>query len=240
MNVLSLFDGISCGRIALERIGIPIERYVAYEYDEETIKKYPPYGVAAYVTSHNYPMIEQMGNVFDGDFTEYIGFDLLIGGSPCTNWSIAKAGVGEKHAPKRETKASGIGWDLFCQYTRALREAKPRYFLYENNESINDSIKDAITYELGVEPIMIDSADFSAQKRKRCYWTNIPINEWKQQNIQFSDIMDTAGPFLTRSIEQYADCIQNKELRGKCIGNGWTVDVIAHILSNLKNGVVTE
>lgn len=308
MKVLSLFDGISCGMVALERVGIPVQRYVAYEYDETSLKTYPPYGVAAYVSAYNYPMIEHKGDVFKAEYTEG-EFDLLIGGSPCTNWSIAKAGDGYKHVTKRETTASGIGWNLFLQYVRALREAKPRWFLYENNASMSDEIKRCISEEFGCEPIMIDSADFSAQTRKRYYWTNIPISDWKPKNILFSDIMDTEGTFLTRSIEQYADtirwskdnmsvkwdtsgkgyysqasraklpeqkwntvcanraeskgnvwlgnntirlvtmaeleklqtlpvgytsCLNNKEMRGKCIGNGWTVDVIAHILSYIK------
>jgi DNA (cytosine-5)-methyltransferase 3A len=156
MKVLSLFDGISCGMVALERAGIPVERYVAYEIEADAIK----------VSKHNYPMIEQKGDVFKAEYTEG-EFDILIGGSPCTYWSIAKAG-GE-----RETVSSGFGWELFMQYVRALREAKPKYFLYENNESMSDAIKEEITKQLGVEPIMLDSADFSAQIRKRYYWTNI-------------------------------------------------------------------
>ena len=95
MKVLSLFDGISCGMVALERAGIPVERYVAYEIDEDAIK----------VSMHNYPQIEHCGDVTKADFTQYKGFDLLIGGSPCTYWSIAKAG--------RETTPDGIGGKLF-------------------------------------------------------------------------------------------------------------------------------
>lgn len=298
LNVLSLFDGISCGRLALERANIPVGRYVAYEIDQDAIA----------VSEYNYPDIERKGDVFNAIYTEG-EFDLLIGGSPCTNWSIAKAGGGEKHAAKRETTASGIGWDLFSQYVRALREVKPRWFLYENNYSMSDEIKESITAELGVEPIYINSADFSAQTRHRLYWTNIPIKKWTDKGILFSDIMDIDVEFLTRSIEQYADtikwskdnmsmkwdtsrkgyysqanraklpdqkwntvcanraeskgnvwlgnnmirlitmseleklqtlpvgytsCLKNKEKRGKCIGNGWTVDVIAHILSGLR------
>lgn len=229
---------------------------------------------------------------------------MLIGGSPCTYWSIAGAGQGI-----RETIASGLGWDLFSQYVRALQEAKPKYFLYENNFSMSDEIKQCITNELGIEPIFIDSADFSAQERKRLYWTNIPIEEWQKSNVLFSDIQDTSGNFHTRSIEKYANtiryskdglkiswdtsgkgnysqqnrarkpeskfamipamratsknnvwlgdntirlitineleklqtlpigytsCIKSTDKRGHCIGNGWTVDVIAHIFKGLK------
>lgn len=156
MKVLSLFDGISCGMVALERAGFKVERYVAYEIDK--------YAVA--VSKKNYPQIEHEGDVFKGDFTEYKGFDLLIGGSPCTYWSIAKN--------NRETTPDGIGGQMFMQYVRALRESEVPYFLYENNYSIHQNIKDFISEQLGVQPIMINSALVSAQTRKRCYWTNIP------------------------------------------------------------------
>lgn len=99
------------------------------------------------------------------DDESYVANGLVV--HNCTHWSIAKAGG------NRETTSSGIGWELFMQYVRALKEAKPKYFLYENNESMSDAIKEEITKQLGVEPIMVDSADFSAQIRKRYYWTNI-------------------------------------------------------------------
>lgn len=292
MKVLSLFDGISCGMVALERAGIPVERYDAYEIDKYAID----------VSKHNYPQINHCGDVFEAKYT--VGeYDLLIGGSPCTYWSIARVGG------DRETTASGLGWDLFSQYVRALREVKPKYFLYENNQSMSNEIKECITKELGCEPYEINSADFSAQIRNRYYWTNIPVAEWTKNNITFADIMDSPDTnFLSRSIEQYADtikwskdglsvkwdtsgkgyysqanraklpnqkwntvcanraeskgnvwlgnnmirlitmseleklqtlpvgytsCLKNKEMRGKCIGNGWTVDVIAHIFKGL-------
>ncbi len=165
MQVLSLFDGISCGRVALERLGVKVSRYVAYEIDTKAIE----------VSVHNYPDIEQCGDVFGADFSQYTGFDLLIGGSPCTYWSIAKAG-GE-----RETQASGLGWDLFSQYLRALLEVKPKYFLYENNQSMSDDIKQCISKCLGCDPYEIDSADFSAQIRKRYYWTNLPVDAYQKK-----------------------------------------------------------
>ena len=154
MKVLSLFDGISCGMVALERAGIPVEKYVAYEIDENAIK----------ISNANYPQIEQKGDVFAAEYKEG-EFDLLIGGSPCTHWSIAKA------SNNRETTSSGFGFELFMQYVRTLKEAKPRWFLYENNESMSDEIRDEITKQLGVKPLMIDSADFSEQISKRYYWT---------------------------------------------------------------------
>ena len=268
MKVLSLFDGISCGMVALERAGIPVERYVAYEIDENAIK----------VSKHNYPQIEQMGDVFKANYKEG-EFDLLIGGSPCTYWSIAKSN------DERETTSSGFGWELFMQYVRAYKEVKPKYFLYENNESMADAIKQEITRHLGVEPIMIDSADFSAQHRKRYYWTNIKeIERQIDKNINIIDIVEnvnaeklshevefngkqvlrekTNKPLRIGTIgkgaktglylidgdvrrltpieaeraqtlpDNYTEGIKDTN-RYKCIGNGWTVDVIAHILSFL-------
>lgn len=293
MRVLSLFDGISCGMVALERAGIPVERYVAYEIEQDAIK----------VSLNNYPQIEQMGDVFKAAYTEG-EFDLLIGGSPCTYWSIAKAGYG------RETTSSGMGFDLFMQYVRALREVKPKWFLYENNYSMSDAIKEEITKQLGVEPIMIDSADFSAQIRKRYYWTNIPVElNYKKSNLTINDIMlegdfpikdfskyastvkwnkdhtvcsfDTSGkgyysqanrcrlpivksctlpasgndkndiwlseykcrhmqPIEAERLQtlpdNYTSCLPSNVRRSEVCGNGWTVDVIAHIFSNLKKG----
>ena len=158
MRVLSLFDGISCGMVALERAGIPVDRYAAYEIESSAIA----------ISEKNYPQIEHCGDVFKADFTQYKDFDLLIGGSPCTHWSIAQKST------DRETTASGIGWELFSQYVRALKESGCKYFLYENNKSMSAEIKAEITKHLGVEPILINSALLSAQNRQRLYWTNIP------------------------------------------------------------------
>ena len=176
MKVLSLFDGISCGMVALERAGIPVERYVAYEIEPSAIK----------ISAKNYPQIEQCGDVFKADFTEYKGFDLLIGGSPCTHWSIAQKST------DRETTASGIGWDLFSQYVRALKESECKYFLYENNKSMSAEIKAEITKYLWVEPIFINSSLVSAQSRQRLYWTNIPgLCLPKDKGIKLHDIIES-------------------------------------------------
>lgn len=174
MNVLSLFDGISCGMVALMRGGHSVERYVAYEIDKYAIQ----------VSHKNYPQIEHCGDVMDADFSQYKGFDLLIGGSPCTYWSIAKNG--------RETTPDGIGGQLFMQYVRALKESGCRWFLYENNFSIHKNIKDFISEQLGVQPIMINSSLVSAQNRKRCYWTNIPfIGMPVDMGILVKDILES-------------------------------------------------
>lgn len=158
MKVLSLFDGISCGRVALDRAGIKVDRYVAYEIEPSAIK----------IAKYNYPDTEECGDVFKADFSKYSDFDLLIGGSPCTNWSIAKAGHG------RETTNSGIGWELFSQYVRALHESGVKYYLYENNASMSKEIRAAISSTFGHDPLPINSALVSAQMRNRLYWTNIP------------------------------------------------------------------
>ena len=177
LKVLSLFDGISCGMVALERAGLTVDRYVAYEIDDNAIK----------VSKNNYPQIEQCGDVITADFSQYKGFDLIIGGSPCTNWSCAK-----NHTAKEKKERyinEGIGWELFKQYARAIEEVQPKYFLYENNYRISENIVNAITDILGVEPIMINSALVSAQNRRRLYWTNIPnVTQPEDKGLVIRDI----------------------------------------------------
>ena len=295
--------------VALNRTNIPVERYVAYEIDKYAIQ----------ISKKNYPNIKHCGNVFDGDFTQYKDFDLLIGGSPCTYWSIAKS--------NRETTPNGVGGQLFIQYVRALKESNCKYFLYENNFSIHKNIKDFISEKLGVQPIMINSALVSAQSRKRYYWTNIPnVQQPTDKGIVLKDILIAEddinyksemskikplynylptprykkitalspvrigqigkggqgqriyspqgksvtlsangggqgaktglykidfpnGEHIVRKLtpieaerlqtlpDNYTEGISNTQ-RYKCIGNGWTVDVITHILKNLKVGEV--
>lgn len=154
MKVLSLFDGISCGRVALERAGIKVERYVAYEIDRYAIE----------VSSYNYPDIEHKGSVVGVDYTQYKDFDIVMGGFPCTDLSLAKAnrqGLRGEHS------------SLFWEIARAIKEVKPKYFLVENNYGMPPEDYRVICEELGCEPIMINSALLSAQTRKRYYWTNI-------------------------------------------------------------------
>ena len=153
VQVLSLFDGMACGMLAMLESGIKVDRYVAYEIDKYAVQ----------TSMHNFPMIEQRGDVFKADFTEFKGFDYLIGGSPCTYWSIAQKN-------NRETEASGMGWELFSQYVRALHEAKPKYFVYENNKSMSKAIRASIDEAFGFEAVYINSALVSAQNRQRLYW----------------------------------------------------------------------
>ena len=173
MRVLSLFDGISCGMVALERAGIPVEKYVAYEIEPNAIK----------VSEKNYPQIEHKGDVTTADFREYANFDLLIGGSPCQSLSIVQSKTRQNLDGKSK---------LFFEFVRAFEEMKPKYFLFENVASMKDECKQVISECLGCEPIFIDSADFSAQSRPRYYWTNIPVNMmYEKSNKVLADIMET-------------------------------------------------
>jgi site-specific DNA-cytosine methylase len=277
LNVLSLFDGISCGRVALDRAGINVDKYYASEIDDDPIK----------VSLKNYPDIVQVGNVTALNGENFENIDLLFGGSPCTYWSVA-------NHKNRETTTEGLGYILFKHYVRVLKETNPKYFLYENNYSIHKNIKEQITEELGVEPIVIDSRLVSGQQRKRCYWTNIPnVTQPEDRGIKFHDIVKKDRDWFDilpwslkewggkrkldtlRTIEAeksfclttnkshpknyylnedktmmtkldaeeaeilqtlpvgYTDCIPEGK-RFKAIGNGWTVDVIAHILKGIK------
>ena len=184
MKILSLFDGMACGALAMQAAGIEIDKYISYEIDKYAIQ----------TAQHNFPFIEERGDVFKADFKEYAGFDYLIGGSPCTYWSIAQT-------KNRETVASGMGWELFSQYVRALHEAKPRFFLYENNKSMSAAIRASITETFGFEPILINSALVSAQNRQRLYWCGIrqadgtykkaDIQQPADRGILLKDILET-------------------------------------------------
>lgn len=192
MKVLSLFDGMACGMLAFQKADIEVERYVAYEIDKYAIK----------VATHNFPMIEQRGDVFEADFTEFEGFDFVVGGSPCTYWSIAQT-------KNRETEAHGIGWELFQQYVRAIREAKPKYFIYENNKSMSDAIRREISEAFGFEPIMINSALVSAQNRQRLYWVGVrnadgtyhkaDIDQPDDRGILLKDVLDDGVTWKEKS-----------------------------------------
>ncbi len=184
MKVLSLFDGMACGMIAMQLAGVEVESYDAYEIDKYAIK----------TAQHNFPMIKEHGDVFGADFTQYEGVDFLIGGSPCTYWSIAQT-------KNRETVASGMGWELFSQYVRALHEAKPKYFIYENNKSMSKAIRASIDETFGFEAVLINSALVSAQNRQRLYWvgkrnpdgtySQVPVEQPAGRGILLRDILET-------------------------------------------------
>lgn len=197
VNVVSLFDGISCGMTAFKRAKINVNKYYAFEID-----KY-----AKAISKYNYPEINHQGNVLDADFDKFMDIDFVIGGSPCTFWSIAKQ--------NREVDKSGIGWELFMCFVKAIRIIKPMYFLYENVASIPKSIKDFITEELQCEPIMINSALISAQHRKRLYWTNIKgIIQPKDKGILLKDILELGMTNTNKSI--HMDTI-NERFKGAAL-----------------------
>lgn len=284
MKVVSLFDGISCGMVALERAGIPVDEYIAYEIEENAIK----------ISKKNYPKIKHCGDVTTEDFTQYRGFDLLIGGSPCQSLSITQSKT-RKHLDGKSK--------LFFEFVRAKEEIQPKWFIFENVASMNDESKQIISKLLGCQPIFINSSDFSAQSRPRLYWTNIPVDmNYNIVDIVLNDIMETnvsekyfyncdfdfygtdktvcaklhinGHDILKRVNSPYAKCqtltcvsggSQQKKVydNGRCrkltpieyerlqtlpddytsgisdskrytvIGNGWTVDVISHILKGI-------
>lgn len=176
MRVLSLFDGISCGRVALERAGIPVSRYVAYEIEPNAIK----------ISKKNWPEIEHCGDVTQADFKQYQGFDLLMGGSPCQSLSIVQSKTRQHLDGKSK---------LFWEFVRALEEVQPRYFLFENVASMNDESKQIISKVFGCQPVLIDSKHFSAQQRPRYYWTNIHLGKMPPASRQvLRDIMVSDVP----------------------------------------------
>ena len=292
INVLSLFDGMSCGQIALERAGIKVDNYFASEIDKHAIQ----------ITQKNYPNTIQLGDVTKIKAKDLPKIDLLCGGSPCQGFSIA----GKK-----------LNFDddrskLFFEFVRLKNELNPKYFLLENVR-MTDDIADVIDDLLGVKRIFIDSRNFTGMIRKRYYWTNIPIAEIPSKNVSIEDLLDN-HPFdrdlnffldrtkyepttsydgiitinprdnkgkqtwqrgrvydvkgscpticaslfdlnITRNHKTWRkltvnECeklqgvpknytsIVSKNERGKMLGNGWTVDVIAHIFSFLKKNIL--
>ena len=175
MNVLSLFDGMSCGRQALERAGIEVNQYFASEIDKYAIQ----------VTMANYPNTIQLGSVVNVDGTKLPKIDLLIGGSPCQSFSFAGKRKGMATTDEQEIltlehylklKAEGYEFEgqsyLFWEFMRLLYEVKPKYFLLENVE-MGEKWEGVLTQAIGVHALHINSALVSAQNRKRIYFTNI-------------------------------------------------------------------
>jgi DNA (cytosine-5)-methyltransferase 3A len=177
MNVLSCFDGISCGRVALARSGIHIDKYFASEIDES----------AKAVAQYNFPDTIQLGNVKDVKGSDLPQIDLLIGGSPCQGFSIAGKRLNFED-PRSQ---------LFFEFVRLLQECKPKWFLLENVK-MKKEWQNIITEYLKVEPVLIDSALVSAQHRERVYWSNIPIEQPSDRGILLKDIIlsDASEPAL--------------------------------------------
>ena len=170
INVLSLFDGISCGQIALEKVGIEVENYFASEIDKYAMQ----------ITMANYPNTKQLGDVRNVTAKNLPNIDLLIGGSPCQGFSFAGAGLNFEDERSK----------LFFEFVRLKNELKPKYFLLENVK-MKQEFQDIISEQLGVKPIMINSSLVSAQNRERLYWTNIPvIGQPNDKGILLKDIIE--------------------------------------------------
>jgi DNA-cytosine methyltransferase len=279
MNVLSLFDGMSCGQIALDRLGIKVDNYFASEIDKHAMA----------VTKANYPNTKHIGDVTQVKAEDLPKIDLLIGGSPCQGFSFAG----------KQLNFDDPRSKLFFEFVRLLKECKPKYFLLEN-VVMKREYQDVISEYLGVEPIKINSILVSAQNRPRLYWTNIPnVTNPFDKEIKLRDIIDITNVgddscFTTTFLKDHIDfnsCDNqiNKSMkyqwqgvytqkmktlsvgdgarnyiylpeigcrkltpeeaekcqtvpvgytksttltnRYKMLGNGWTVDVIAHIFS---------
>ena len=205
MKVLSLFDGMSCGRIALDQLGIPVEKYYASEIDKYAIQ----------VSQANYPDIEHVGDICNLDPKDYQDVDLMLAGSPCQGFSFA----GKQLAFDDPRSA------LFFEFIRLLKEIKPKYFLLENVrmkkeflQVISEQVSECYPeIPFGIEPIFINSSLLSAQSRQRYYWTNIPgIKQPEDKGIVLRDILEDnfdserdkshcidANYFKGASVEQY-------------------------------------
>ena len=275
-NVLSLFDGMSCGQLALDTLGIKVNNYFASEID--------PYAIE--IAKKNYPNTKHIGSVLDVKGSDLPRIDLLIGGSPCQSFSNAGDGSGLDGKSK-----------LFWEFVRVLKETKPTYFLLENVKMKKEWEK-IITDTLGVEPIAINSRLLTAQNRPRLYWTNIPnviqpidrgivlkdiLQDQVEEKFYLSDKaidymsrlrngkprweyhtnpLDGKSACLTANMykgvpygvikelkrrltpiecerlqsvpDNYTEGVSNTQ-RFKMLGNGWTIDVIAHILNEMRH-----
>ena len=170
MNVLSLFDGMSCGMIALDRLGIKVDNYYASEIDKYAMQ----------VSAANYPEIIQVGDITKLDLTTLPKIDLVMGGSPCQGFSFA----GKQLAFDDPRSA------LFFEFVKCVKELNPKYFLLENVRMKKEYL-DIISEYMGVEPIFINSSLVSAQSRQRYYWTNIPnVTPPEERGIVLRDILE--------------------------------------------------
>ncbi len=185
MKILSLFDGISIARQAITNCGIDIEKYYASEIDKYAIQ----------IAQKNFPDTIQVGNVVDIKGEDFKDIDLIIGGSPCQDLSIAK---------KNREGLNGARSGLFYEYVRILKEVKPKYFILENVNSMPKEAKETITKELfGIEPIMINAALVSAQNRKRLFWIGKLVGDtYEQVKIE---LPEDEGILLKDILEESVD-----------------------------------
>jgi DNA (cytosine-5)-methyltransferase 1 len=180
INVLSLFDGISCGQVALNNAGIKVKNYFASEIDRHAIK----------VTQSNYPSTKQIGDVTKVKGTDLPNIDLLMGGSPCQGFSFSGKQLNFEDPRSK----------LFFEFVRLIKEVKPKYWLLEN-VVMKQEYQDVISQHLGVEPVKLNSALTSAQNRVRLYWANFDITEPTDQGIKLEDVLEDTemiGPSAIR------------------------------------------
>lgn len=188
MNVLSCFDGMSCGQLALEKAGIQIDTYFASEIDQYAIK----------VTQANFPSTKQLGDIQKVTKAQVGNIDLLIGGSPCQGFSFAG----------KQLNFDDPRSKLFFEFVRLKDELKPRYFLLENVKMKKES-QDIISECMGCQPVLINSSLVSAQNRQRLYWTNIPFEIPKDRGVMLADILESG--FTDR---EKAYCLDANYFRG--------------------------
>jgi DNA (cytosine-5)-methyltransferase 3A len=213
MNGLSLFDGMSCGQIALQKRGIKYNKYFASE-----IK---PYAIT--VTQHNFPKTIQLGDITKLQAKNLPKIDLLIGGSPCQNFSIASSS---------RTGLQGEKSSLFFEFLRLKNALKPKYWLFENVRMKESDYKAVCKY-LKAIPVRINSSLVSAQLRDRFYWTNIGPGHFDKKGYWNSTIPQREMERLQTIPEGYTKIV-SKNHAASLLGDGWTVDVIVHILSQGK------
>ena len=208
MRILSLFDGMSCGQIAINRLEIKDYTYYASEIDKYAIQ----------ITQKNFPNTIQVGDVTKLKSIDFKNIDLMLAGSPCQGFSFA----GKQLAfddPRSQ---------LFFEFVRLLNELKPKYFLLENVRMKKEYL-DIITEYLGVEPVLINSSLLSAQNRQRYYWTNIPFNKnMVDKGIILKDILETNPNEVVKMSDKFVNR-QMKNVKGKCF-----IDETKHKASNLS------
>lgn len=211
MNVLSLFDGMSCGRVALERAGIKVNNYYSSEIDKYAIQ----------IANKNYPQddVNRLGDVTTIKASDLPNIDLLIGGSPCQGFSFAGKQLNFEDERSK----------LFFEFVRLLKESKPKYFLLENVK-MKKEYQEVITKYLGVEPILINSSLLSAQNRERLYWTNIPnIEHIEDKGIFLKDILEKDKNI--DFIDNFKNCVR-KNLLGIDVNNYLKPNGFSQIPSN--------
>ena len=215
MNVLSLFDGISCGQLAFKKANILIDKYYASEICDYSIR----------ITKKNFPNTIEIGDVRNIKCENYKNIDIVIGGSPCQSFSFAGKMAGMKTKEKidittleqyLDLKEKGFEFEgysyLFWEYIRIINDIKPKYFLLENVK-MSEKWKNIITKAIGVEPILINSDLVSAQSRERLYWTNIPnIEQPKDKHIYIDDIIqpDIEHTYLPKTRLDYSNYDKSK------------------------------